>query len=76
MPAWLIPIILSLAKFGLPFVLRWLKKRFPWIPVEDILPILSDYDADKKMAHVSKKMARRRATSRLKNIPVKENLRV
>lgn len=68
MPAFIINLVLQLVlKFGIPWLLDWLKKRFPWLPIpEQIVPVLQDYIRDVKEAKITKQMARRRAHTRLR----------
>lgn len=66
MPAWLISLLLNFVlKFGIPWILDWLRKRFPnLLPTAG--PILTQYVKDVEEAKMSKKEARKRAHDRLK----------
>ena len=68
MPGWIISLILQMVlKFGIPMIIDWLKKRFPWLPIpEQMVPVLQDYIRDVQEAKVTKQMARRRAHTRLR----------
>lgn len=57
MPVWIIQLLISLAvKFGLPFVLRLIAKKFPGVPtelgsiIEELLKNLGKAKEDKKEA--------------------------
>lgn len=66
MPAWLISLLVSIfLKVGLPALLDWLKKRFPWIPLPMVMDILSDHVKGEKDIKTSKKVLARRTKERL-----------
>lgn len=64
MPAWLLTIIVNFAlKFGIPFVVDWLKKKFGIAVDSQLAQVLSDYVEETK---TNKKQAKHRAKTRLK----------
>lgn len=51
-------------KFGLPYVLEWIKRHFPWFPVGETGQILYEYAVEIKD---HKKEAKERVKDKLKN---------
>lgn len=64
MPAWLISLLLNLVlKFGIPWLVDWLKKKFGIGANSQVVQVLSDYVEEAKK---DKRLARDRARRRLR----------
>jgi hypothetical protein len=51
MPGWLLPLLINfLVKFGLPALMAFLRKRFPWIPLSAVMQVLADHAVEIKAA--------------------------
>lgn len=67
MPPFLINLLIGLVvRFGLPYVLRYLHDRFPWLPIDGIRPILDELAEELKINKANKKQSRLKAKDKLK----------
>lgn len=68
LPAWLLSIVINLIlKFGVPYVLDFLHKKFPWLPISDkTKAAISDLVQDLRMHKQAKQVTLRNAKKRLK----------
>lgn len=67
MPAWIVSILINLVvKFGVPYVLSWLHKRFPNLPIPvEIKTVINDLADDLQEHREAKKDSIRDAKARL-----------
>lgn len=68
MPGWLISMLISAAlKFGVPYVLDWLHKKFPWLPVNDeTKKIIGDLADSMRQTRGMQRAAKRVAAQKLR----------
>lgn len=51
MPSWILRLIAEMViKFGWPYVVEWIKRKFPWFPIGPYSAELSDYAKEVKSA--------------------------
>jgi hypothetical protein len=66
-PAWILNLVISMVvKFGLPYVLDWLKKRFPWIDLGQVGTVLADHVTELKTVKANKQAIHEKTKQRLR----------
>lgn len=58
MPSWLLDVILNLVlRFGIPYLISWLRRVAPWLPLDKIWPAIEAYlkDLESGVHHVEAK---------------------
>lgn len=67
MPAWLLGLLVNLVvKFGMPYVLTWLRRRFPGLPGEAVAPVLAELADNLKEHRRRKRLLVRQAKERMR----------